>query len=282
MSSTNIADSTDQSALEPGSSGLAVARFAEEKLERCQNACESFDEPACNEVVAIDETLLGKLESERDEVAQRLEAKQDLLKSLNHRAICFQESLRTLKKARRGLIQSNIIRSVLFLALLYPLITALSLLIAPDSALSDLSSDLMNSQFPTWEPTDLWVLVNSSIAIFILLACTWGLCFLLKKRVAALQQAPKQLADLIAELDSVANEADQATADHLAERHALRQKVLDLSVTPEEMDHYLEQERPWLQGVIEQSEAELAEHIRCSREIEELTVGEQAPAKRGV
>ena len=214
-------------------------------------------------ILAIDEARLAQLESERDDCTQRHQAKLDLLKSLKIRASYYQESLKTLKKARRGLMQSNILRIALFLATLYPLVAVLTMLMAPNSALSTALRDLLISQFPGWNPADLWPLVNSAIGLFLLLLFTWGLYSLLKKRVTALQQAPQQLADALGELDSVTDKTNQAPPEQLAGRHELRDKVLNLTATPEEIVLHIEQEEPWLNGVIGLSEEALADAERA-------------------
>lgn len=182
-------------------------------------------------------------EMSSNEIAQQLKKKQALFNTLSSRAIFYKESLRTLKKAKRGLIQSNVLKFILLFSTVFPLVTALSLAVAPDSRLTALLRDLMLSQFPTWSPTDLSVLVNSAIGLSILLAFTWGLCFLLKTRVTALQRAPKELADALTQLDDAVNEKEE----RVAERHLLREKVLKLSATLEEIDDHVEQERDWLQ-----------------------------------
>ncbi|MCF6281055.1 MAG: hypothetical protein L3J28_02410 [Candidatus Polarisedimenticolaceae bacterium] len=229
---------------------------------------ELFTEHLLLAVVAeSDRPPLSKLMEYRDQAGQQLQEKQALLSSLNYRMALFQGSGRTIRKAKRGLKQSNFFQGVMFLYTLYLLLAALSISIVPESTLAGVLTSQLMAQYPSWNPAELSPLLYSILGLTLLLAFTWGLCLILKKRIRGLLQVPEKIAEALAGLDQLAK---NAPAEHAATRQVLREKLLDATALPDEVQHHIEQMMPWVELSLDQSRAALAV---AERDIEQVEQG---------
>lgn len=200
------------------------------------------------------EQPLSKLKEHRDHVARQLKKRQDLHASLNYRTTLFQGSQRTIRKAKRGLKQSNFFQGVMFLYTLYLIVAALANTMMPESALAKVLLGQLMAQYPGWDSTDLSPLLYSIIGLCLLLSVTWGLCLILKMRIKGLQQVPKKMAEALATLDEL---ADGAPVERMAERDILRGKLLDKTAQPEEIQDYLKRIKPWIDQSLDRFRTQL-------------------------
>ncbi len=197
---------------------------------------------------------LSKLKEHRDHIARQLKERQDLHASLNYRTTLFQGSQRTIRKAKRGLKQSNFFQGVMFLYTLYLIVAALANTVMPESTLAKVLLEQLMVQYPGWDSTDLSPLLYSIIGLCLLLAFTWGLCLILKMRIKGLQQVPEKMAEALATLDDL---AEGASAEQMAERDILRSKLLDQRAQPEEVQEYLKRIKPWLDRSLDRFRTQL-------------------------
>jgi len=189
------------------------------------------------------EQSLSMLKEHRDQVARQLKERQDLHASLNYRTTLFQGSQRTIRKAQRGLKQSNFFQGVMLLYTLYLIVAAFTNIMMPESAFAKMLIGQLMAQYPGWDSTDLSPLLYSIFGLSLLLAFTWGLCLILKNRIKGLQQVPRKMAEALATLDEL---ADGAPAERMAERDILCDKLLNETAQPEEIQAYIKRITPWL------------------------------------
>lgn len=196
----------------------------------------------------------SSLKEQRDTIAHQLKEKQELLSSLNYRMTLFQGSQRTIRKSKRGLKQSHFFQGVMILYTLYLLLAAASIIITPESGLAEALTAQLLAQYPGWDSTDVSPVIYSIIGLSLLIAFTWGLCLILKMRIKGLLQLPEKMAETLTGLDKLAAGAPKELT---AERQVVRCKLLEGSAQPEEVQHYIEQMRPWVALSLGQSQIEL-------------------------
>ena len=219
------------------------------------------------EALAIDEARLGELEAERDACAEQNQQRRTLLESLQKNTAFYQESLPTLRRARRGRTQTLVLLILLALATFLPLIGGIALTVSIDSGFSQAMSGLLGGLFSGLEEGETAGLFYTAFGCGVLLLLVVGMLVLLDKRVSGLQQSLQRLADDLDALSSVTTRVDDmARASLQEERNRLRDRVLEASAVPEELHLHVEQEAAWLRDVIAHGEAELAE---CSQAVDE-------------
>jgi len=197
---------------------------------------------------------LSCLKERRDTIGRQLKEKQELLSSLNYRMTLFQGSQRTIRKAKRGLKQSNFFQGLMVLYTLYLLLAAASIIIAPESGLAEALTAQLLAQYPGWDSTDISPIIYSIVALCLLIAFTWGLCLILKMRIKGLLQVPEKMAEALAGLDKLAAGAPE---EQMAERHIVSRKLLEKSAQPEEVQGYIDQMKPWIELSLDKSKTHL-------------------------
>ncbi len=196
----------------------------------------------------------SSLKEQRNIIAHQLKEKQELLSSLNYRMTLFQGSQRTIRKSKRGLKQSHFFQGVMILYTLYLLLAAASIIIVPESGLAEVLTAQLLAQYPGWDSTDVSPVIYSIIGLSLLIAFTWGLCLILKMRIKGLLQVPEKMAEALTGLDKLAAGAPKELT---AERQMVRRKLLEGSAQPEEVQHHIDQMRPWVERSFSQSQVEL-------------------------